>query len=109
MLPEEIKFLMQLYDSLSVASTLEDKSPFEKKLEYKNKVEKLLKDEQISKQAFDIICQIYSIEQTSSTSYFSKWQQAPSVSRTKTSTGTTFYEDPCGHSSRPSGRIRGGC
>lgn len=106
MLPDEIKFLMQLYDSLAVASALEDKSPFEKKLEYKNKITKLLKDEQISKQAFDIICQIYSIEQMSSTSYFSKWQQAPTTkSRTATSTGTTFYENPCGYS----GRSRGGC
>lgn len=99
MLPEEIKFLMQLYDSLTIANALENMSPIERKNEYKNKITKLLEDEQISKEAFDIACRIYSMTPS----------QLSSSTRSSSGLVTTYLGDPCGHNSSYSGRSRGGC
>lgn len=105
MLPEEIKFLMQLYDSLTIANALENMSPIERKNEYKNKITKLLEDEQISKEAFDIACRIYSMTPVQTT-YIS---QLSSSTRSSSGLVTTYLGDPCGHNSSYSGRSRGGC
>lgn len=106
MLPEEVKFLMQMYDSLNVANALEDKSPYERKMEYKKKIIKLLQDEQISKEAYEIACKIYGLN----TDYSTISTLNSKINSTNSSTTRSVsIGDPCSSSFFYSGRSRGGC